>query len=54
MTEATILSNESKDKQLDTFKAHFTNKDGVKTEAGGRNATSVYRFKGKNHLLTLN
>lgn len=29
---ATILSNESKDKQLDTFKAHFTNKDGVKTE----------------------
>ena len=30
--EATILSNESKDKQLDTFKAHFTNKDGVKTE----------------------
>ncbi|CAJ1424303.1 unnamed protein product, partial [Effrenium voratum] len=29
---ATILSNESKDKQLDTFKAHFTNQDGVKTE----------------------
>ena len=34
MTQATILSNESKDKQLDTFKAHFTNQDGVKTEAG--------------------
>ncbi|CAE7594969.1 CCA1 [Symbiodinium sp. CCMP2456] len=29
---ATILSNESKDKQLDTFKAHFTNTAGVKTE----------------------
>eukprot|EP00931_Biecheleriopsis_adriatica_P049273 TRINITY_DN28500_c0_g1_i1.p1 TRINITY_DN28500_c0_g1~~TRINITY_DN28500_c0_g1_i1.p1 ORF type:complete len:686 (-),score=153.59 TRINITY_DN28500_c0_g1_i1:192-2249(-) len=29
---ATILSNESKDKQLDTFKAHFTNKEDVKTE----------------------
>eukprot|EP00933_Yihiella_yeosuensis_P059652 TRINITY_DN6120_c1_g1_i1.p1 TRINITY_DN6120_c1_g1~~TRINITY_DN6120_c1_g1_i1.p1 ORF type:complete len:712 (-),score=164.13 TRINITY_DN6120_c1_g1_i1:724-2646(-) len=29
---ATILSNESKDKQLDTFKAHFTNIEGVKIE----------------------
>lgn len=29
---ATILSNESKDKQLDTFKAHFVDANGVKTE----------------------
>jgi len=29
---ATVLSNESKDKQLDTFKAFFTNNSGVKIE----------------------
>merc|ERR1711998_467711 len=29
---ATILSNESKDKQLDTFKAYFSNSSGHKTE----------------------
>lgn len=47
---ATILSNESKDKQLDTFKAHFTNTEGVKTEVDVMPTIGEEKYEGDSRI----
>eukprot|EP00930_Biecheleria_cincta_P074299 TRINITY_DN61501_c0_g1_i1.p1 TRINITY_DN61501_c0_g1~~TRINITY_DN61501_c0_g1_i1.p1 ORF type:complete len:694 (-),score=139.06 TRINITY_DN61501_c0_g1_i1:304-2385(-) len=47
---ATILSNESKDKQLDTFKAHFTNTEGIKTEVDVMPTIGEEKYEGDSRI----